>query len=84
VAAPKLLHRFEWLENDEIGALPLEMNFLVEELTWVSGGLPFNIHHTLGSPLFRERQDVPFSSEWKREFKATFGRDFNPDQDIIN
>ena len=83
-STPKFLHRFEWLEDGEIGGLPLEFNFLVEEMEIDSeGSLPFNIHHTLGAPIFRERQDVPYAEYWKQEFKATFGREFT-DQDIIN
>jgi len=88
-STPKFLHRFEWLEDGEIGALPLEFNFLVEEM--LSDNIvkpyhapwPFNIHHTLGSPIFRERQNVQYADYWKQEFKATFGRDFS-DKDIIN
>ena len=82
-ATPKYLHRFEWLKDEEIGGLPLEYNFLVEEMDEPENGLPFNIHHTLGAPIFRERQNVPYAKEWKEEFKLTFGRDFSED-DIIN
>jgi hypothetical protein len=81
---PKFLHRFEWLRDDEIGGLPLECNFLVEEMQEPKEGLPFNIHHTLGAPIFRERQHVPYASYWKQEFRATFGREFDPKRDIVN
>ena len=81
---PKFLHRFTWLRDEEIGGLPLEYNFLVEEMDEPETGLPFNIHHTLGAPVFRERQDVPYADYWKQEFQATFGREFDPERDIIN
>jgi lipopolysaccharide biosynthesis glycosyltransferase len=81
-ASPKFLHRFEWLKDDEIGSLPLEFNFLVEEQQ-KPRQLPFNIHHTLGAPIFREKQDVDYASYFKREFKAAFGREF-AESDILN
>ena len=81
-ANPKYLHRFEWLEDDEIGGIPAEFNFLVEEHE-KPNILPFNIHHTLGAPIFREKQYVDYADYWKQEFEATFGRKFS-EQDIIN
>ena len=81
---PKFLHRFTWLKDEEIGGLPLEFNFLCEEMDEPEERLPFNIHHTLGAPIFRERQDVPYADYWRQEFKATFGREFDPETDIVN
>lgn len=80
---PKFLHRFEWLKDEEIGSIPLEFNFLVGEQE-IPETLPFNVHHTLGSVIFREEQDCDYADFWKEEFKITFGRDFNPDIDCIN
>lgn len=81
-ATPKFLHRFEWLKDQEIGGIPLEFNFLVEEQEKPKR-LPFNIHHTLGAPIFREKQKVDYADYWKQEFEITFGRPFS-DKDIIN
>ena len=81
-ASPKFLHRFEWLKEEEVGSLPLEFNFLVEEQKKTKH-LPFNIHHTLGGPIFREKQNVDYASYFKKEFKATFGREF-AESDIVN
>ena len=81
-ASPQFLHRFEWLKEDEIGSLPLEFNFLVEEQKKPKH-LPFNIHHTLGAPIFREKQNVDYASYFKNEFKAAFGREF-AESDIVN
>ncbi len=79
---PKFLHRFMWLEDEEIGGIPLEFNFLAEEME-KSESLPFNIHHTLGPPIYSERQEVDYADFWKEEFEATFGRKFG-DGDIVN
>ena len=81
-AEPKFLHRFQWLQDDEIGSIPLEFNFLVEEQE-KPDTLPFNIHHTLGAPIFREKQNVDYADYWKEEYQATFGIPFS-DADIIN
>ena len=81
-ATPKYLHRFQWLEDGEIGSLPLEFNFLVEEQK-LPDSLPFNIHHTLGAPLYKERQNVDFSDYWRSEFQSTFGRPFT-EKDVID
>ncbi len=84
-SSPKYLHRFEWLPNGLIGGLPLEFNFLVgeQEDDLDHHIIPFNIHHTLGAPIFRDCQDVPYADYWKSQFYETFGRKFN-DTDIIN
>ena len=81
-AEPHFLHRFEWLKDEEIGDLPREFNFLVEEQPKPEK-LPFNIHHTLGAPIFREKQNVDYATYFKKEFKSTFGREFN-ESDIKN
>src|SRR5690606_10686841 len=41
------LHRFQWLNDDEIGALPAEWNGLVEEQDTTNSKL---LHFTLGVP----------------------------------
>ena len=81
-AEPKFLHRFLWLKDELIGGLPNEFNFLVEEQD-MPETLPFNIHHTLGAPVFREKTEVDYADYWKSEFEATFGRPFC-DEDYIN
>ncbi len=81
-AEPKFLHRFQWLKDEDIGGIPLEFNFLVEEQE-KPDTLPFNVHHTLGGPIFRERQNVDYADFWKEEFQITFGRAFS-ETDIIN
>ena len=89
---PKFLHRFEWLQDDEIGGIPLEFNFLVGEQKWnlaspdTKTKYPFNIHHTIGPMVWFDqyRADVDYKDYWLKEFRAYFGRDFDPKIDCIN
>ena len=59
------LHRFAWLNDDEIGALPPEWNFLVG----VSDPSidPALVHFTSGGPWFEGYENVPYADEWKAE-----------------
>ena len=59
------LHRFSWLEDDRIGELPPEWNWLPDEY-----GINRDaklLHYTLGTPCFQEFADTPQSDEWHRE-----------------
>jgi hypothetical protein len=60
------LHRFTWLEDREIGALPLEWNFLVGE-EHQADVPPKVVHFTGGGPWFPEYANVDFSKEWFAE-----------------
>ncbi len=62
-ATGKLLHRFEWLNDDEIGDLPPEWNHLVGEYDEADACL---YHHTLGSPGFEFYHQCEGSREWHR------------------
>lgn len=59
------LHRFTWLKDEEIGALPIEWNWLPDEF----GANPQAklLHWTLGTPCFEEYADTPMAEEWHRE-----------------
>ena len=59
------LHRFTWLEDERIGELPREWNWLPDEY----GPNPDAklLHYTLGTPCFHEFADTPQGSEWHRE-----------------
>lgn len=50
-AGGKFLHRFQWLNDDEIGDLPKEWNHLV--LEYENNNNAKLLHHTLGTPAFR-------------------------------
>jgi hypothetical protein len=57
------LHRFSWLEDHEIGALPPEWNYLVGVSTPQLD--PKLAHFTLGLPCIPGYEDVEFASEWR-------------------
>ena len=65
-ASPAHLHRFEWLEDDEIGALDLKWNFLEGEYA-KPAQTPVCIHYTNGGPWFENWQDVDFGDLWQAE-----------------
>ena len=59
------LHRFQWLQDDEIGSLPIEWNWLTTEY-------PDNynaklLHYTLGTPCFKDYRNSPMSDVWHEE-----------------
>ncbi len=58
------LHRFTWLQEDQIGDLPLEWNWLVGEYETVDPSIIKNVHWTIGGPYFNEYRNVDFSDEW--------------------
>jgi len=60
------LHRFSWIEDDLIGELNAEWNWLAIEY-------PENpnaklIHYTLGTPCFKDYADEPMSDVWKKSY----------------
>ncbi len=63
----KFLHRFSWLDDADIGDLPLEWNWLAIEY-------PENknaklIHYTLGTPCFKDYKNTDMSDIWHYEYK---------------
>ena len=68
------LHRFTWLEDNEIGELDLTWNWLVGEYDLEGLNRPVkNIHWTVGGPYFNEYRNVDFSDDWY-EMKETMLR----------
>lgn len=65
-SAPSFLHRFEWTRDSEIGALPLEWNFLEGEYDRPATP-PAAIHYTNGGPWFPNCQTVDFAELWCAE-----------------
>lgn len=62
------LHRFEWLEDGLIGALPAKWN-------WLVGEYPQNheaalLHYTIGIPSFSEFAKCDHAQEWHKEHYA--------------
>lgn len=60
------LHRFTWLNDDQIGELDVRWNWLVGEYTEPPKDVK-NVHWTIGGPYFIEYQNVDFSEEWFKE-----------------
>lgn len=63
-ASPKELHRFMWLDDDDIGELDVKWNWLVGEYKAPPTDVK-NVHWTVGGPYFEEYHDVDFSDEWR-------------------
>jgi lipopolysaccharide biosynthesis glycosyltransferase len=59
------LHRFSWLDDERIGELPIEWNWLPDEFGPNTDAKL--LHYTLGTPSFHEFADTPQSEEWHRE-----------------
>ena len=73
------LHRFSWIDDDAIGELPLEWNWLVGEYAYNPHAKI--VHFTIGGPYFDAYRDCDYSQEWFAEFDSmrstttTKGRD---------
>lgn len=61
----KFLHRFEW--TDDVGHLPLEWNWLVDEYKYNPDAKV--VHWTNGGPWNAAYTDVDYADEWFRELR---------------
>ena len=69
------LHRFSWLEDDDIGSLPAEWNWLAIE--YPENANAKIIHYTLGTPCFKDYSNTSMSNFWYDSYKETIeGFDF--------
>jgi hypothetical protein len=68
------LHRFMWLDDDEIGEVPFVWNFLVGhnrvDPADEAGTAPRAIHYTSGGPWFDRYKDCEFADLWVQERDA--------------
>lgn len=60
-------HRFSWLNDDEIGEIKTEWNWLVGWHQEPKDGKPKAIHYTEGGPWFENYRNCEYSQEWKAE-----------------
>jgi hypothetical protein len=60
----RFLHRFEWLDDGDIGALPTTWNWLTTE--YEDKHEASLLHYTLGTPCFKDYEDAPMSEVWRR------------------
>jgi len=66
------LHRFQWLQDSEIGELPKEWNWLAIE--YEPNPNAKLIHYTLGTPCFEDYKKTEMADEWHNAFdRATKG-----------
>jgi lipopolysaccharide biosynthesis glycosyltransferase len=63
------LHRFTWLDDELIGQLPIEWNWLPDEFG--ENAAAKLLHYTLGTPCFHEFADTPMAADWHRERMLT-------------
>lgn len=68
------LHRFCWLDDDDIGGLPQECNYLVGHTRLKEGVKPVNVHWTDGGPELL-KDELEYSREWYNMLRksATIG-----------
>lgn len=59
------LHRFTWLQDERIGELPIEWNWLPDEFGENDNAKL--LHYTLGAPSFHEFAATPMANEWHKE-----------------
>jgi len=63
------LHQFKWLDDENlIGSLPLEWNWLVGEYEYKED--VNNVHYTKGGPYFKEYEDCDYTSDWFNEYTS--------------
>ena len=63
------LHRFSWIDDDRIQALPIEWNWLPDELGENTDAKL--LHYTLGTPCFHEFVDTTQAEVWHTENMLT-------------
>lgn len=77
-STPAFLHQLKWVKNqDQIGALDLDWNFLVGEYP-KPDTLPRVIHFTNGGPWFDDWRAVDFADLWLAEEAVYLGSDAQP------
>lgn len=61
------LHRFVWLEDDEIGELDPKWNWLVRQSPPIAHNSPQIVHFTEGTPDMPGYEQDPYADEWRQE-----------------
>ena len=63
------LHQFKWLDENLIGNIPLEWNWLVGEYPYKKD--VHNIHFTEGGPYFKDYKNTEYANEWFKVYNMT-------------
>ena len=58
----KYLHRFSWLDDEDIGELPIAWNWLAIE--YPNNSKAKIIHYTLGTPCFKDYRNTEMAVTW--------------------
>jgi len=61
------LHRFQWLDDTEIGSIDVKWNWLVDTYDVQSHNMPLALHYTEGGPWFENYRNCSFSDLWYKE-----------------
>ena len=62
----KYLHRFSWLQDDEVGEISHEWNWLVGWYEEPTDGTPRALHYTEGGPWFENYRHCEYGDVWKK------------------
>lgn len=69
------LHRFQWLNDEDIGSLPHHYNWLVDWYKEPQDGTPKIYHWTEGGPWFVDNYfDCEYADVWKKELINLFSK----------
>ncbi|MBA3695847.1 MAG: glycosyltransferase [Methylotenera sp.] len=63
------LHRFKWLQDEQIGEIPGRWNHLVDYDTPLPLDELSNIHFTEGGPYFAQYANCGYSEQWLSEYR---------------
>ena len=63
------LHQFKWLDENLIGSIPLEWNWLVGEYPYKKD--VHNVHFTEGGPYFKDYKNTEYADEWFKVYNMT-------------
>lgn len=77
------LHRFQWLDDEEIGQISHEWNWLVNWYHEPNDGKPKAIHYTEGGPWFENYLHCEYGALWERE-KQDYLLSINKEKNFVN
>ena len=70
------LHRLQWVNDEDIGALPIDWNWLEGWNTKPASGTPKAVHFTRGGPWFEQWRGVDYADLWLAELEAVRAAQF--------
>jgi lipopolysaccharide biosynthesis glycosyltransferase len=65
-ASGAFLHRFSWLDDEDIGEISKEWNWLADEYEHQDG--VSLVHYTIGGPYFTEFMNCDYADEWRNAY----------------